>query len=723
MAPTLEGLEEVVASVRDSLAEFGISARVLGVSAQIDGLRRVLPGGHFAAGHHDQLDASVRVLALSGLLFKNPAGDGEGAVVGWTRRFTTRPIRLSLDRYPAVAVVAGDLQSRLELLQQLASSRDRAVVLTAGAQPWHCPDALTLDWGSPPALAGVLNPFELGYDAVGFAQLMRPLMGSLAPGAYAALLTALGQVQLADPHASLADVLTYLESAAATGSPEAREAAAYLMPLQFVDGAQLFWPRATDSGGLFTRATIIHMIPPLVPAPHVLRHSLSPEGVRDWLASRIVDLAIQQATQMEGRASSLVVAAELAASQIERAVARARGQGVAIAWSNEHFETLNLADRIIVGCTLEDNVARDSSLRRGKWAYLGHTLPRLRERTVVIADKAGTLTVDTSTVDGRRPPGTARHSRARRFDASALGTIQEAYPPLTLGQIEGALRVFAGSALLAYVMGLVITNVYLVRFGATNFDLVRPRFIYTGAVFLMFLAVGALAPAFVQSLARSHLRYRLETPNATSTPVLAVALLIPPALYLAAPATLGDVDRSNAAAWGAWTLAMYGMAYACGRVSRRTFYTFRVPESRRGPIPAWILGGAGSVIAIGLVASCLALFSNRFLATIPQQFGGARPIDVQFIVKSTQVPALTTLGFRIAGRNRLVSTTTTAALILEGPDYYLVRVSQRTVRFNKALVQGIRSPPARTPALDPHRCGTPPPRAHATVLGPADRGC
>lgn len=57
--------------------------------------------------------------------------------------------------------------------------------------------------------------------------------------------------------------------------------------------------------------------------------------------------------------------------------------------------------------------------------------------------------------------------------------------------IEQATKAVTLCALLAYVLGLVITNTYLYYAGVSEFELLRPRFVTTGVLALGFLASSA----------------------------------------------------------------------------------------------------------------------------------------------------------------------------------------------------------------------------------------
>jgi hypothetical protein len=75
--------------------------------------------------------------------------------------------------------------------------------------------------------------------------------------------------------------------------------------------------------------------------------------------------------------------------------------------------------------------------------------------------------------------------------------------------VERVAKLFAGLAILLYILGLLNVNGYLFTFGVTDFNLIRTRFIYTGVLIASSAFVCAL-PLFILGPFRQDYRQALK---------------------------------------------------------------------------------------------------------------------------------------------------------------------------------------------------------------------
>lgn len=123
-----------------------------------------------------------------------------------------------------------------------------------------------------------------------------------------------------------------------------------------------------------------------------------------------------------------------------------------------------------------------------------------------------------------------------------------------------------GAAVLCYVTGFIITNLHLGSLGIVNIDVLRTRYILTGALFTVFLGlIVFLVYGFVRVMETNRggpLRVLIWSALTYSAKraafLLGVGLLLRTLVGLTANPSLGVLSSSSTLPWGTWLKAIPG---------------------------------------------------------------------------------------------------------------------------------------------------------------------
>jgi hypothetical protein len=225
---------------------------------------------------------------------------------------------------------------------------------------------------------------------------------------------------------------------------------------------------------------------------------------------------------------------------------------------------------------------------------------------------------------------------------------------------ESMTKAVAFVAIISYAVGLVIVNTYLQQLGVSDFELLRPRFVTTGLLFLFMLAVGAGCPALIVGLwARPEGQKRARVRRGI---VLVGFLGAPLALFYALTQNEGD------------SVAFYGMTAFIGVstlrpwITRRAWWT-RILVLMRGPNhPTDVINSAVGLVLF-VVSGTLALlfFSRATYPDIPEQWGGGKPYYARLIVTDDAAAELPQLFVKVKG-----NATEPVRLYFQGSDFYVL---------------------------------------------------
>ena len=275
------------------------------------------------------------------------------------------------------------------------------------------------------------------------------------------------------------------------------------------------------------------------------------------------------------------------------------------------------------------------------------------------------------------PPddGAARHDLPSGF--APAPAVRPRLHDISLDDYARA-AAFLGVAL--YVLGLLTVNVYLFRIGASDYSLLRTRFILAGALAIFFLTliamwVAALAVA-VSALGQTwSLRQTGRwSPSRITGLTLLVALLIAGFLVTVAqlrassPFTLRTSAIAAINGNLAWLVTcgvvLPLLVLGIGRWASRRLTG--QPTANIEAIATPILLTFGFLLVLFLVVD---FFAASIFPAVPEQFGGAKPKPVTLFLKPT-ANTLSSL------RNRTPAAATdpvVVRLIWEGEQGYLVQ--------------------------------------------------
>jgi hypothetical protein len=185
----------------------------------------------------------------------------------------------------------------------------------------------------------------------------------------------------------------------------------------------------------------------------------------------------------------------------------------------------------------------------------------------------------------------------------------------------------------SYAVGIVVWNAYLATVGVMDFDVVRPRAVLTGIIYVLFATIATIADdAISRALGLKDIPLSWRLGNvlfALSGAILAYFIL----LSLAHPVGLWRILRTS--------FLMFvgiGSAIAAARNAMREWLR-RVSDQKVGPtfVPFFAAHCLIGAIAILLFT---ALFISEFFRFVPQQFGGGKPLSAEIAVSDAEVSIL-----------------------------------------------------------------------------------
>jgi hypothetical protein len=257
----------------------------------------------------------------------------------------------------------------------------------------------------------------------------------------------------------------------------------------------------------------------------------------------------------------------------------------------------------------------------------------------------------------------------------------------------------AGAFVLAlYVLGLLAINGFLFSVGASDFSLVRPRFVYTGSLIALCAVVCLLLPLYLLEVATRVRRGNPTEDYSVFLQVFLVAIgLIAPVLFLAVLVRAVD-PRLALDALLKSVVAVYVTALFCGFVCERLIRALLKEKDRWGRLKAGRLAVVTTLV-IAALAIFVTVFMSQLFQVIPHQFGGGRPIKATLLIKHDEAQGVRTLGVPIESNAVRVdasgqsqgSVTHLLEVMYEGSEAYLIRLDNRTlVRLDKDLVLAVK---------------------------------
>ena len=257
--------------------------------------------------------------------------------------------------------------------------------------------------------------------------------------------------------------------------------------------------------------------------------------------------------------------------------------------------------------------------------------------------------------------------------------------------IERTTRLVAIAAASLYAAGILIVNLYLVRFGAVDFDQLRPRYILTGLLAVLPIAFSVLYPLF-----GVNFRLTADFPGKQLRRFFIVfTASVPMVPYFV---LTGDVLQSL----GLWITGVYTAAFAAMAILYATNHLdlledvgIKLPTARSKTAPIFNIRKMSIFVGVGGAVVMGALFAIQFAANIyphvPAQLGGGQPVRATLYFDATDESVASLLS---ATGTNAPDGSVAAALIAElSDDWLLTTDDQRTIRVNKAKVSGMELHP------------------------------
>jgi hypothetical protein len=140
------------------------------------------------------------------------------------------------------------------------------------------------------------------------------------------------------------------------------------------------------------------------------------------------------------------------------------------------------------------------------------------------------------------PPPIVNRTGHLRSSASSGATVSA--PPVSY-DLENIIKGAGALALGLYVLGLLIVNAYLFRLGASDFTLVRPRFVYTGALIVAITLITLTGPALGTSFVWQRHQRGLPTFSTLNIQMLVMSWLLPLVVLLMCFLALLAIDSAG----------------------------------------------------------------------------------------------------------------------------------------------------------------------------------
>jgi hypothetical protein len=290
----------------------------------------------------------------------------------------------------------------------------------------------------------------------------------------------------------------------------------------------------------------------------------------------------------------------------------------------------------------------------------------------------------------------------RQAQIRPAGRAPSSEPKQSTLNFEQLAKLFGAVAIILYVVGLFAVNSYLYGLGASDFSLTRTRFIYTGAITLAALAITILLPvmAIIQFIGGlnsersqpsgrdSSLGYRLwrfgqfllgATLVLIPFSVFALLQLLRANIYTLPP-DLAELP---------YILIMAFLVYFTGFGTGICILATTDALSKRGPellrIRPPIVWSAALSIVLGL--AFITLFTSIAYPTIPNQYGGGRPILVRFLIDKDSTEQAEEVGIQMPSSGTLSGP---VELLYQGEKTYIIQVdASHAAQLSSDLIKGV----------------------------------
>lgn len=260
------------------------------------------------------------------------------------------------------------------------------------------------------------------------------------------------------------------------------------------------------------------------------------------------------------------------------------------------------------------------------------------------------------------------------------------YAPFRIPDYLKTPKVITALAASVYIVGMIEINANLLQYGVSDFNILRARYLMTGALTLGFFAtIGLLISlaSYPISLAVNNkswslrIFYGLWVCLFVSLAIKGVSIFAAISIASSAWTTL-SVTLCIAGTF----LLLWELGSAEGIVIWREGLRTTEPAH---PIIEKLAAPTGLVIySVLALILYLSFFSSKVLTSIPAQFGGMQPEAVTLIVNSGYDNRLTTNGIPVDSATHSVR----LVLLYESQDFVLVRRGQTIARLDRDTITG-----------------------------------
>jgi tetratricopeptide (TPR) repeat protein len=232
------------------------------------------------------------------------------------------------------------------------------------------------------------------------------------------------------------------------------------------------------------------------------------------------------------------------------------------------------------------------------------------------------------------------------------------------------------AAILLHMLGFVIVNTSLLRYGVYDFSILRVRFIAAGVAYVSWWLILAWAAVVFLWLGRrlwKEAKGRLWRRTLAGAAVLSLAILF---AMLYAGWWLVDQPRARSVLpLVVWSYALFVLLLS---IPVLIYRVFRHDDARVRAL------SASSVLLVIMLFP----YGRLVYDSVPPSLGGGSPVHVQFVIKGEQVGNLEALGIVVSENGAL---TQRMRLLTETEDRLVVLTQdQKAVSFDAGAVEGIR---------------------------------
>jgi hypothetical protein len=299
--------------------------------------------------------------------------------------------------------------------------------------------------------------------------------------------------------------------------------------------------------------------------------------------------------------------------------------------------------------------------------------------------------------------------------------------------VEQASKVVAAAIGVAYVLGLLATNLYLLRLGVADFTILRAQYLLTGALFLLpiLACAGCWQVAFYQETIRWFPSWMKSTNfviwfvapillniwltwDQPDLSLLARAWLATRIWFSALLVVIAAVGIGSAAfARPGFFSSLHELDWPGERSPREVLREAHDPHDPHGgadagrgrhaarndrqdverhlPSSPWLDQVVWAVAFSAALFIAFLWYSGNFtqhiFPFIPQQLGGGRAVYATLVLQADAGAAVTALGIRLDPNSQQMATVT---LLLETTDYFVISLDNGAVaRLRRTLVDAV----------------------------------